>query len=70
VTLQGVVDLVGDGVRVADSPAAFAGHILDLLGSEPARRAQATRGWEVARDAFGAERCYGPVVALLRAGRG
>lgn len=69
VTLQGVADLVGDGVRVADSPAAFAGHILDLLGAEPTRRAQATRGWEVARDAFGAERCYGPVAALLRAGR-
>ena len=65
VTMQGVEDIAGRAVIVADEAAGFAGAVLDLLAG-PARRAElAAQALAVARAHFSADACYGEVVAFL-----
>ena len=57
-TLQGVEDVVGPAVWVADDPAGFAAGIIALLGDDELRRQYAETALDVARCRFSAEACY------------
>jgi succinoglycan biosynthesis protein ExoO len=57
-TLQGVEDVVGPAVWVADDPAGFAAGIVTLLGDDDLRREYAEAALDVARCRFSAEACY------------
>jgi succinoglycan biosynthesis protein ExoO len=65
VTLQGVADVLGDCVRVADGSDQFVSAILDLNADEEARRTLAARGLAAIRRSFSADACYGEFVDAL-----
>jgi succinoglycan biosynthesis protein ExoO len=64
---QGVEDQIGDAMVIADDPAAFAEAVLSLLASRPAREDLGRRAATCARDHFGRELCYRPVLDALAA---
>jgi glycosyltransferase involved in cell wall biosynthesis len=61
-TLQGVVHLLADGVRVADNAADFADAVCMLLGYEQTRVDVATRGLDALTKHFSREACYSPLL--------
>ncbi|WP_369061737.1 glycosyltransferase [Caulobacter sp. 73W] len=65
VSLQGVERELAPVIRRADDPQVFADHIADLLDDDAARAALAAAGLAAARDFFGAEACYGPMLSLI-----
>jgi succinoglycan biosynthesis protein ExoO len=68
VTTQGVEDLVGPAVRVADDPRAFAKHVLELLGDKEARKRAGEAGLHVVSGNFAPESCYRDLYAFLASG--
>jgi succinoglycan biosynthesis protein ExoO len=64
-TLQGVEDVVGPAVSVADDPAVFAAAIIALLIDDELRRRQADAALGVARSRFSAEACYAEFLTFM-----
>jgi succinoglycan biosynthesis protein ExoO len=65
-TLQGVTDIIGSAVMVADDPEAFADAIATLLNDAALRATYGARALAVVRDHFSPEVCYADVVAHFR----
>jgi succinoglycan biosynthesis protein ExoO len=65
-TLQGVTDIVGSAVIVADDAQAFAEAIATLLKDAALRASFGARALAVVRDHFSPEACYADVVAHFR----
>jgi succinoglycan biosynthesis protein ExoO len=65
-TLQGVTDIVGSAVIVADDAQAFAEAIATLLKDAALRATFGARALAVVRDHFSPEACYADVVAHFR----
>jgi succinoglycan biosynthesis protein ExoO len=68
VTMQGVEEMAGSAVDVADAPAAFVAAVLALLADPALRAARGGEALRVARDYFGPEACYGAFAEALLAG--
>ncbi|RAK56444.1 glycosyltransferase [Phenylobacterium deserti] len=61
-TLQGVEAIAGPAVRLADEPAPFADHVLELLASDEARARLCERAVRCAADHFSPAACYGEAI--------
>jgi glycosyltransferase involved in cell wall biosynthesis len=68
-TLQGVADIAGPAVVVADDAADFAAAVVALLADPAARCDHGARALAVVRDHFSPAACYAEVVAFFRRGR-
>jgi hypothetical protein len=64
-TLQGVEDVVGPAVSLADDAAVFAAAVIALLTDDDLRRRQADAALGVARSRFSAETCYAEFLAFM-----
>jgi glycosyltransferase involved in cell wall biosynthesis len=65
-TLQGVTDIIGSAVIVADDAQVFADGIATLLNDAALRATYGARALVVVRDHFSPEACYADVVAHFR----
>jgi glycosyltransferase involved in cell wall biosynthesis len=65
-TLQGVTDIIGSAVMVADDAEVFADGIATLLNDAALRATYGARALAVVRDHFSPEVCYADVVAHFR----
>jgi succinoglycan biosynthesis protein ExoO len=65
-TLQGVTDIIGSAVIVADEAQVFADGIATLLNDAALRATYGARALAVVRDHFSPEACYADVVAHFR----
>jgi glycosyltransferase involved in cell wall biosynthesis len=61
-TLQGVVGLLADSVRIADDPEGFAAAVNTLLDDEKARKRLGSRGLDALKRNFSPDKCYGALV--------
>jgi succinoglycan biosynthesis protein ExoO len=66
VTLQGVEEEMGEAVRVADEPEAFAAEVASLLNDPEARRALGERALAAARAHFCAPQVYQELLKCIR----
>lgn len=66
VTLQGVEEEMGEAVRVADEPEAFAAEVASILGDPEARRAMGERALAAARAHFCAPQVYSQLLKRIR----
>jgi hypothetical protein len=69
VTAQGVTDLVGEIVRIADDPVSFAEEILALASNDAQRETLGVAGIQLVRDRFNPDRCYAPIYDHLTASK-
>jgi succinoglycan biosynthesis protein ExoO len=69
ITLQGVGGIIGDSVRVADSPETWIAAIDSLIDDPGAREGLSRRSREIALERFGSETCYGGIRAFLESRR-